>query len=296
MKLAYFTGGTAGAGHLVRGLAIGQALGRAGYSGDMRMFIPTEPMAGLQTALAPYSSIVCPVDPEEVLDRERAPRSKLAAALVDYAPDLLIVDMFWAPLIHIVPLLNTESWLLVRSCPDHWLRGTETTRFDASQYRRVIGIDPLTQEENSEHIDPIVICNPDEAKTREELDKRWGIESGRRVVAITHAGLHDEISSLRSDYDDSVGADEDDAFIIESDLHKQNAVFPLAIWLPVVDQIHSFGGYNSYWESRWMNYAHKTVVRVTTRAIDDPLARLEAGRSYRMRENGANVIARSIVD
>ena len=37
-------------------------------------------------------------------------------------------------------------------------------------------------------------------------------------------------------------------------------------------------------------------VGASSRAIDDPLGRLNAGRSYRMRENGADVIARSIVD
>ena len=295
MKLAYFTGGTAGAGHLVRGLAIGQALNRAGYRGDMRMFIPTKPLAGLREALAPFSPTVCPIDPEEVLDPLRGPRSEISAALIDYAPDLLIADMFWAPLLHILPLLNTESWLLVRSCPDIWLRGTQTTPFDSTQFTRIIGIEPLTNKEISEHIEPIVICNPDDAKTRAELCARWDIEGGTRVVAITHAGLRGEIDVLRSDYDETIGDEEDDSFIIESDLHDQNAVFPLAAWLPAVDQIHCAAGYNSYWESRWMNYAHKTRMRVIARKIDDPLSRVESGRSYRMRENGADVLARSIV-
>ena len=91
----------------------------------------------------------------------RGPSSELSVALADYAPDLLIADMFWAPLRHILPLLNTEVWLLVRSCPDIWLRGTETTPFDSSQFTRIIGIEPLTHEEIREHIAPIVICNPD---------------------------------------------------------------------------------------------------------------------------------------
>lgn len=295
MKLAYFTGGTAGAGHLVRGLAIGHALSRAGYRGDMRMFIPTEPLAGLREALAPYAPTVCPIDSEEVLDPSRAPGSELSVALAEYAPDLLIADLFWAPLIHILPLLNTESWLLVRSCPDIWLRGTQKTPFDSSQYTRIIGIEPITHEVISEHIEPIVICNPDEAKTREELFANWKIEEKKRVVVITHAGLRGEIDVLRSDYDDTVEGQPDEPFIINSDLHDHDAVFPLATWLPAVDQIHCAAGYNSYWESRWMNYAHKTRMRVIARKIDDPLSRVERGRSYRMRENGADVLSRSIV-
>ena len=173
MRIAYFTGGTAGAGHVVRGIAIGRALVRAGYQGEMRLFVPVEPFAGLRAAVAPFSPEVCPVDPEEVLDPLRGPESELARALVDYAPDLLITDMFWAPLLHIRPILDCEAWLLVRSCPPMWLRGTATSKFDASQYARVIGIEPIEHEAIREHIEPIVVCNPDEAKTREELCAQW---------------------------------------------------------------------------------------------------------------------------
>ena len=78
MRIAYFTGGTAGAGHVVRGIAIGRALVRAGYQGEMRLFVPVEPFAGLRAAVAPFSPEVCPVDPEEVLDPLRGPESELA--------------------------------------------------------------------------------------------------------------------------------------------------------------------------------------------------------------------------
>jgi hypothetical protein len=294
MKLAYFTGGTAGAGHLVRGLAISRALDRAGYSGDMRMFIPAEPMPGLQAAFETCPYAVCPIDPAEVLDPVAAPESALAAALIDYAPDLLLVDMFWAPVLHILPRAGCESWLLVRSCPENWLRGTETTRFEPLQYARVIGIEPLAVDGIREHISPIVVCNPDDAKTREEVCAHWGIEEGQRIVAITHAGLQGEIDTLQTDYDDAVVDDARESFIIESDLYDRGAVFPLAAWLPGVDQVHCMAGYNSYWESRWMNYAHKTRLRVVARQIDSPLHRVKAGESYRLQDNGADVLAKAI--
>jgi hypothetical protein len=295
VKLAYFTGGTAGAGHLVRGLAIGHGLARAGYRGDMRMFIGIEPMAGIRTALASYTPTICPVDHKEVLHPVRGPASKLAMSLVDYSPDLLIVDLFWAPLLHILPLLDCEAWLLVRSCPPGWLRGTQTTAFKPSQYSRIIGIEPLEHEEIHECIEPIVICNPDEAKTRTEACARWGLDESTRIVAISHAGLPGELDTLHDDYKSSTVAGDSDVFIIESNLHDEDAEFPMAVWLPAVDRIHCVAGYNSYWESRWMNYAHKTRLRVIGRKIDDPADRVESGSNYTMRANGADVLARSIV-
>jgi len=280
---------------MVRGLAIWRALERAGYRGEMRMFAPVEPFAGLSSALAPLSLTVCPTDPDVVLDPVRGPASELATALVDFAPDLLIVDMFWAPLLYIRPLLDCEAWLIVRSCSPVWLRGTPTLKFDPTQYARVIGIEPLEHEEIREHIEPIVICNPDEARTRAELCERWDVDQKTWIVAISHAGLRGEIDTLLADHKANATVDDGETLIIQSDLHDENAIFPLAVWLPGVDQVHAVAGYNTYWESHWMGYADKSQFRVIRRKIDFPQDRVNAGLSYRMRENGADILARSII-
>ena len=139
-----------------------------------------------------------------------------------------------------------------------------------------------------------MICNPDEGKARTEVCARWRIDESPQIVAITHAGLRGEIDTLGEDYESNALAEDGDVFIIESDLHDEDAVFPLAVWLPAVDRVHCVAGYNSYWESRWMNYAHKTRLRVIGRKIDDPLGRVKIGGNYTMAVNGADVLARSI--
>lgn len=289
MKVAYFTGGTAGAGHVVRGIAIGRALERAGFDADYRLFVPVPPMAGILPATRPFAPMVCPVDSSEVLDPARAPVSKLAASLVDYSPDLLLVDLFWAPLLYILPLLQCEAWLIVRSCPPAWLRGNENIRFDSTQYARVIEIEPVGHPEIREQIEPVVICNPDEARTRDDVCSRWNIGNEKKIYVISHTGLDGENDELGADTDS-----QDNIAVIRSDLHDPDSTFPLAIWLPSVDRIYCAAGYNSYWEARWMNYAHKTRLRVIGRQIDDPLSRVNAGRDYRMKANGADTLARSI--
>jgi len=295
MKIAYFTGGSAGAGHAVRGLSIKRALDRAGYPGEMRMFVPVEPFAGLRSALAPISPTVCPIDPDEVLDPTRGPASLLATTLINYAPDLLIADLFWAPLLHILPMLDCEAWLIVRSCPPGWLVGGPTAIFDPSQYARVIGIEPTQHEQIREHIEPIVICNPDDARTRAEFCERWNVDETTRIVVISHAGLRGEIDILLAEHEADTEYNGANTLVIQSDLRDGNAVFPMAVWLPAVDQVHCAAGYNSYWESRWMGYEGKTRLRVIDRKIDDPQGRINAGREYKMRENGADVLARSIM-
>lgn len=289
MRVAYFTGGTAGAGHVVRGIAIGRALERAGFDGNYRLFVPVTPMAGILRAAKPYVPTVCPVESHEVLDPARAPGSKLAASLVDYAPDLLLVDLFWAPMLHILPLLHCEAWLIVRNCPPAWLRGTQNIRFDPTQYARVIEIEPVGHPEIRERIEPVVICNPDESRSRDDVCARWNIGNEKKIYVISHAGLDGENDEFEADAET-----QDDIYVIRSDLHDPDSTFPLAIWLPAVDRVYCAAGYNSYWESRWMNYAHKTRLRVFGRKIDDPLNRVNAGRDYQMKANGADTLARSI--
>ena len=42
MKIGFFTAGTIGAGHLLRGMALERGLRRAGFGGEFRMFGPPE--------------------------------------------------------------------------------------------------------------------------------------------------------------------------------------------------------------------------------------------------------------
>src|SRR6185295_7862008 len=106
MKIAYFTAGTVGAGHLVRGLAIGRGLRRAGFRGAYRMFGPRLPFA----AAGREDHVTVDVQTDRALrDRHLAQMSGLAQELQAFDPDLLLVDMFWAPLRWVLPALSCEA-------------------------------------------------------------------------------------------------------------------------------------------------------------------------------------------
>jgi hypothetical protein len=249
----------------------------------------------MQTALDIVRHEIQPIDIAEVLDPAVAPGTRLSLALQSFSPDLLIVDLFWAPLPHIRPLLQCEAWLVVRSCPDIWLRGTRKMQFDPRQYSRLIGIEPVCNDQIREFIDPIVICNPDEARQRADVCRHWNIDDSKHIVAISHAGLRGEIATLRSGQTENTGSSDPSRSVIHADLHDKDAVFPLAPWLPGVDEVHCYAGYNGYWESRWMGYDKKTRFHVVNRRIDDPGLRLERGCDYAMKANGADMLARMIV-
>src|SRR6185295_16051983 len=112
VNIAYFTAGNIGAGHLVRALAIRRGLLRAGFHGSFRIFGPPLPFPAAR-GIPDVEEIAVQGD-RSYGDRFLAPASPLAARLHAFAPDLLLVDLFWAPVYWILPALPCPAWLLLR--------------------------------------------------------------------------------------------------------------------------------------------------------------------------------------
>lgn len=95
-------------------------------------------------------------------DPLKAPECDTARALAEFAPDVLLVDIAWFDLRHILPLANTEVWLLLRWCHPETLRGPFNRVFNDAHYARIVGIEPILPFEVREHIEPVVVTNPEE--------------------------------------------------------------------------------------------------------------------------------------
>lgn len=283
MKVAFFTAGTVGAGHFVRGLAIGRGLRRQGFRGEYRIFAPEVPFPAA-AALASYERVSVETD-RTLRDRNLAQTSRLAGQLRDYAPDLLLVDLFWAPLRWILSGFPCEAWLLVRICPPHWLAGPPGMPFEPSQYARIIAIEPMPDRGARETIDPIVICNPDECRPPGALRERLGVPPGSPLTVVLHAGQRGEAEQLAR------AAGEEGTVL---DLFDPEALFPAAEWLAGADRVVSGAGYNAFWESRWLGYADRAEFIPFRRSIDDQALRLGLSRGTAPRNNGADILARWI--
>jgi hypothetical protein len=222
VRVAYFTAGTVGAGHHVRGLAVRRALARASFQGELRTFGPPLPYPGSHTAsLAPQHELE--LDRVELSDPRRAPESELAHALRSFDPDLVLVDMFWAPVRFILPSLRAQAWLLVRKCPPVWFVGpNDAVRFDRSSFARVYAIEPgLEVGLESREIEPIVIANPGECRPPDALRRRFGVPSGAKLDVVVHAGRAGERARIEVGHDG--------ARVL--DLFGDDALFPAAEWL-----------------------------------------------------------------
>jgi hypothetical protein len=286
VRIAFFTAGTYGAGHRTRGIALGRALRRAGFTGEYRMFgpapaataardFPALPTAGLEEV---------DIDATRLGSPETARATELARRLVAFAPDVLLVDMFWAPLRHILPIAGCEAWLLLRSMPEAWLDGPPGAKFDLMQFARIISIEPIASTAVTHAIDPVVVVNRDECQPRGALRARLGIAAEQRLVAVVHAGLQGETSELVPT------ANAGDA-VVRFDLRDPDAIFPIAEWIGDADEVRAFAGYNAYWEARWLGHAARTTFRAVRRRNDDQPWRVAKCDRYVMRANGADTIA-----
>jgi hypothetical protein len=165
--------------------------------------------------------------------------------------------------------------------PPVWFTGPRGVPYEPGHFSRVIAIEPFQHPAIGDTIDPVVICNRDESRPAQALRARLGTAPDEPLVVVTHAGARGEVQTLAN------GAEK----AVRLDLFDPAALFPLAEWLSGADQVISAGGYNAYWEARWLGYASRTRFMALRRAIDDQAWRVRAGDGYAMRANGADVLA-----
>jgi hypothetical protein len=298
-RIAFFTGGTTGAGHLARGIAIERALTRAGARAEYAMF---GPRSALRSAARPgYHPLA--IDPAELGDPARASASALSGALAAFAPDLLIVDLFWAPLRLLLPLPGCEAWLLVRRAPPVWLVGPREHPFVSEHYARVIAIEPgATDTALADAIDPVVGVNPDERRAVGALRDALAVSRAEALHVVHQAGEPGEWSRIvettshRPLHVFAPGREDSLPVAPRGGIHVHDgdAFFPLAESLGDADVLHTGAGYNAYWEARWLGYEARTTFTPFRRNIDDQSWRLRACASFVPRENGADMLVRQL--
>lgn len=286
MRVAYFTAGSHGAGHLVRGLALERALRRAGAAVEFRLFGPPSPFAHVAGGL--HEAV--PIDAAELRVPERARASALARALAAWAPQLLVLDLFWVPLAF-VPL-PCPTWLLLRSVPPWWLVGPKESRFDPARYERVFAIEPAPGLERFEVLPPVVVANRDEARPREALCALLDADPARPLHLVAHAGLPSDAATLEA-LAPAAGAQ-----VRRVDLAQPGAPFPLAPWLVGLgpeDVLVAAPGYNTFWEAHWLGYAPRVRWVPIARTLDDAAWRAGSAPPAGWTENGADALARRLV-
>lgn len=309
LRIAYLTAGTVGAGHLVRGLALHSALVRRGARGTFLLASPRLDLPGLDLpgldvpGLAALDEREGPirlvshaitVDSRRVARREDALASDAARALRAFEPDLVLIDLFWVPFLHLVRAAGAPAWLLLRSCPPRWLVGPPEVPFDGRAFARVLWTEPCADGaiEGAERVEPIVYTPGDASSTvTTDLRARLRVTDPRPLALVAQGGKAGEIDALERLARERFASTH---VVVRADLRAADAPFPLAPWLPQADAIVGGGGYNLVWELCWQGLLERSVLVPFARSIDDQAARLAVARTHRMGHNGADVLAADI--
>ncbi|MFN3197121.1 MAG: hypothetical protein ACE366_01715 [Bradymonadia bacterium] len=288
MRIAYFTATMGGAGHLARGVALGNGLRRQGFTGDYRMFGPPMPYAtGLRDD---YTALT--LTRESARSPAAIAASPLAEALQAFDPDLLLVDHFWVSIHHLLPQLRCEAWLLLHTVPRPWLAGPPMLRFDRRRFAQVIAIEPMEHHTLDDMVPPVVIVNPDECHPPSKLRDLFSVPADRTLTLLAHTGLGEgrEVADLEAEF--GVGPHE---MLVSLSMHRGEAIFPLAPYLPGADRLIGGGGYNFFWETQWLGLGDRTLYRPFHRTLDNQKWRVEHLQGMQMSENGADVLARQMM-
>lgn len=286
MKILYYTSGITGAGRIVRGISIGNALKRNNIKCDYIML--SSSAFGCLTDEFKHIQIT----PEKIEDisQKNYKTTDIYNTINDLKPDVLIVDLLWFPLHHFIEELPCKKVFLCRQVADNFFSiplEHGTLMFNPAHYDEVLKIEPFASSFNMKQINPIVIRNRDEIYTKKEALKRLGLDSSRKICCIAYSGHPGDFERVKKDYS---YLEEEYNVIYTSTYHK--GIFPIADYFNAIDFLVCGAGYNAFWEAKYFN---KHAVFVPTQArFESGEKRIEECLDYEFSENGADQLVRLI--
>ena len=319
LRILYLTAGTVGAGHVMRGLALHRALERLGATGTFVLAGPqldlslplsgdtlarsgdtgslsgdTGSLSGDTAGRLQLEPRTIRVDSTRVADREQALASDAARLAREIRPDLVLVDLFWVPFLHLVRASPAPSWLLLRSCPAKWLRGPPSVPFDARAFARVIWTEPCADGavEGASRVEPIVVVSRADERRGPSLRERLGVLGPRPLALVAHGGMAGEIERLDALARARFGHTHE---VAHANLRVSGVPFPLAPWLCEADVIIGGAGYNLAWELTWLELHARATLVPFDRSIDDQRTRARVAPHHPMTANGADQLASQIL-
>ena len=288
MKLLYYTAGMTGAGHVVRGMAIGNALTRRGIDCSY-LLLSTNPFACLADSLG-INHIGLPVEQADRLSLAHCHDSALYRCIVEEQPDVLIVDHFWFTLYHFLPELPCRKVFICRQIADTTFRVDlpgGTLVFQPADYDLVLGIEPFRSGVITRFIDPIVLRNRHEILSRPAATERLSLDFDGKACLYALNGRPGEFEERRDRY--AYLEDAGYAMIYSTNYETGGeSLFPAVDYFNAFDLVICGAGYNAFWEAVY--FKKEAVFVPFPRINEDQARRIEECQQYEFDKNGADEI------
>jgi len=234
-----------------------------------------------------------PLEESEKLSYEVFKNSSLYSAIIEFAPDVLIVDLYWFPLEAFIRDLPCKKVFIARQIdpaffcirlPDRELR------FRPEDYDLVIKTEPgFELPFQSTEIDPIIIRNRDEIMSREAARADLGIGPDERTCLFAFNGAEGEGATAWK----SFSYLEDEGWRVVRSDNRSGGLFPVVDWYNAFDMMVLGAGYSAFWEARY--FGREAFFVPFRRRFEDQARRVATCSDYTPRENGADTLVKLIM-
>ncbi len=287
MRVVYYTSGITGAGRLVTGIAIGNALARKGVTCRYSM-VHTSPAARLADD---FHNIKVPLETETELSEKNCRASVLYKTLKKLKPDVLLVNHTWFAPFHFIRELPCKKIYLSDQAYDSHFRvplpGGDLV-FDPGQYDRVLAIEPFTSGIAMERINPLVVRDRDEILDRAAALRRLRLDGSRKVALYSFSGDPGDYERHLEQY-----AYLDREYEVVRLSLGRDLIFPVVDCFNAVDLLICGAGYNQVWEANY--FRKKAIFEIHEVRFSDQRLRVQASESFHFDENGADQLVDMIV-
>lgn len=289
MRIVYYTSGISGAGRLIFGISIGNALIRRGVRCAYTM-LHTSPFAHLADD---FHHIKIPLETETELSPERYRASILFKTLKKLKPDVLLVNHQWFMTYHFINELSCKKIYLSDDANEEHFNikfNDHSMKFNSSQFDSVIAIEPFSCSIPMSRINPLIIRNHDEIFSREQSLQRIGLSGDKKIAFYGFSGHQGDFERHMEKYS---FLKSDGYEVVMSSLYGEN-LFPAVDYYNAFDLVICGGGYNQVWETVY--FQKKAIFETTSLQFSDQADRIRASQNFSFTENGADQLVDIILN
>jgi hypothetical protein len=288
VRVVFYTSSITGAGRLVTGMSIGNALQRKGVSCTYTIVHSSD----LGHLAENFNTAWVPVETGKDLAPGAWRKSVLYKTLAKLKPDVLLVHHTWFMVHHFIrELPGIKLYLSDQVYDSHFRVPLDSGElvFDPGQYARVIAIEPFDSAVPMERVNPLVLRNRDEILPRDRALKRLGLDGTKPVALYSLSGRPEYFDRLREKY---AYLGQEGYEVVYTGTWKRGGIFPAVDYFNAVDLLVCGAGYNQVWEANY--FGKKALFEVLDVNFSDQRLRIRTAETLRFEENGADQLADSI--
>jgi hypothetical protein len=292
MRILFYSPGTTGSGHIVRGLSVAAALKRSRHPHEYAILSSEIPYVDLaRRSGIPVTTF--PLESEEMLSPERYRESGVFDSLASFKPDILIVEQFWFGLHSFVHDLPCKKVLLTfQMDPSVFqlkIRENEY-RFHPEDYDLLLRTEPGYEVPfESREINPMVMLNRDEIMSREAALADLMLPEAAHACLFACSGEPAQVEDTWK----SFSYLEAEGWIVIRSQHLDGGLFPVSDWFNAFDFLVSGAGYCAFWEARW--FKKEAFFVPFPRRFEDQARRASIFSDYTFDTNGADELVRMLM-